>query len=418
MKFKTKVLHTKAAQTASKLIPALMPLFLLSFVWSKSWSLVNGLFYVMMLLSLFTITHFNPRALRTHWPLWLFLGWFSISALWSPSVRMEDLSDVLRYSLCIGFLPLIFSTPARDKLSWSWLPIIAAVPILVAMCIFFSQHPFYERLEHFGCNPIPSGGLYAFFGVLAIKHLKPKDSAPDWKIRTSIVVLITALFLTQSKSPILGFFAGGAVFFGFSWFNSTSRRLEKKYYIRILSVFFLILIAGIGGIARSSDFLPVDKSRLFLSDLTTYRSDIWISTLKQMPNHWIYGHGLFAPYTWLAEDFAVYNLPRPMEHLHSLIFWALFHGGIIGLGITLVLAGAAVWRAFRHALTSGNTLPLALISFGLFCCIFGGNKYLYRPRGEWIIFWIPICYALTCRRTGQEARVGGQRTEDGELRAE
>jgi hypothetical protein len=389
----------KFSAICQKLLPGILTLFLLSFIWTKSWSLICGLFYGAMGVCLFTLDRAFFRSMQRQWPCWLFLGWFTLSSLWSPSVIADDLTDTLRYSLCIGFLLMIFSTSARDRISWRWLAVAATIPTIYSIFLFYHSHPIHTRLEHLGTKyPVSSAGLYAFYGVVALwMTLSTKSRLMRIANGTALLILGTALLLTQSRGPALGFLMGCAAITCVFFF----RRLRPQLHQGAIVLILFILSAPQPQLMAETVPPPApanmtQATQSFMTRGTTYRTNIWKSTLDQMPGHWLIGHGLNAPYNWLQTDYARYGIPYSIPHLHSLLFSALFHGGLIGLGLLLLLAGTATWRALRHAIKTGNALPLALLAFGLFCSIFGGSHPICRPRGEWIIFWIPICYALTC----------------------
>jgi len=413
----------KFSAICQTLLPVLMTCFLASFVWTKSWSLITGLFYASMVAVIPLINRELLQRLRKQWPAFLFIGWFSLSSLWSPTLSGEtkNIGDTLRYALCLTALFAIFCTSVRDKISWRWLAVAAAIPTIYSIFLFYHSHPIHTRLEHLGTKyPVSSAGLYAFYGVVALwMTLSTKSRLMRIANGIALLVLGTALLLTQSRGPALGFLMGCAAITGVFFL----RRLRPQLHQGAIVLILFILSAPQPQLMAETVPPPApanmtQATQSFMTRGTTYRTNIWKSTLDQMPGHWLVGHGLNAPYNWLQTDYARYGIPYSIPHLHSLLFSALFHGGLIGLGLLLLLAGTATWRALRHAIKTGNALPLALLAFGLFCSIFGGSHPICRPRGEWIIFWIPICYALTCRRTDQEAGVGGQRTEDGELRAE
>ena len=188
-------------------MPVLLALFLLSFITIRSWSLTSGLFYILIPLSILSTNKSDLRPLLRQWsPALAFIFWFFLSTLWSPDLRMENITDGLRYSICIGTLFLVFSTPARSTLLKTWIPAVAATAALISIILFFQHNPISSRLQHFGKNPIKGAGLYAFFALLAANNLKNRKSPKASAI--SACVLISALFLTQSRGPILGFIIG------------------------------------------------------------------------------------------------------------------------------------------------------------------------------------------------------------------
>lgn len=379
-----------------KLLPVLLSIFLLSFIWTLSWSLIAGIFYVIMVTGFFALDRTALQSFKWQWPAFLFIGWFTLSSLWSPTVTAGGVSDSLRYALCMLALLAVFSTPARDKILWQWIPAVAALPALAGAVAFYLKNPLHVRLEHFGKYPVSSAGLYAFFAVIALWNLRPSGKKKNIGLNAvALLIFVPALLLTQSRGPLTGLLMSYAVMAGVTLLRRFRPRPQQA------ALLLLILLSTVPQLFAEVSPPPApttvaEATQSFFTRGTTYRIEIWKSTLDQMPGYWLTGHGLNAPYTWLETDYARYDLPFPIAHLHSLIFWALYHGGIIGLGLTLLLCGQTVYLAFRFVRKTGNWLPLVLLAFGLSDCLFGGNRYLYRPRGEWIIFWIPICYALTC----------------------
>lgn len=349
-----------------------------------------------MIIGLFAPDQATFKSLKRQWFAFLFIGWFAISTLWSPSVTVGNVTDVLRYALCILGLLFIFSTPARDKILWQWIPTVAFLPALVGVVIFYLKNPLYIRLEHFGKYPVSSASLYAFFAIISLWNLRPSDEKKKfWLNAVPLIIFVPALLLTQSRGPVFGFVTGCAAFVGVLLFR---RFRPSPHQIALLLTILLMAVPQLFAEVKPppAPTTVTEATQSFLTRGTTYRTAIWKSALDQMPNHWLAGFGLYAPYTWLQTRYAEYGIPYPVPHLHSILFWALFHGGIIGLGLTLLLITQSTCKALRYAYMTGNWLPLALLASGIFCCMFGGNKYLHGPRGEWITFWIPICYALTC----------------------
>lgn len=379
-----------------KILPILLSLFLLSFIWTRSWSLISGIFYTTMIAGLFVLNRTALKSIKRQWFAFLFIGWFSISTLWSPAATVGNVTDILRYAFCILMLLAILSTPAREKIRWQWIPAAAFIPALAGMVAFYIKNPLHIRLEHFGKYPVSSAGLYAFFAIIALWNLRPSGEKKIWINTLPLITFMLALLLTQSRGPVLGFITACATIAGVTILR---RFRPQPHQIAVLLAALLITAPQVFAEIQPppAPTTVTEATQSFLTRGTTYRTAIWKSTIDQMPNHWLTGYGLYAPYTWLETRYAEYGIPYSVPHLHSLFFWALYHGGLIGLGLTLLLITQAAQKALRSAVVTGNWLPLALLAAGLFCCVFGGNKYIYRPRGEWIIFWIPICYALTCQ---------------------
>ena len=379
-----------------KLLPALVMLFLLSFTWSKNWRLVSYSYYSLLFAAVFAWRTDCRPPLKRLWPLAALLGWLFLATLWSPELHSADLIRSAKHAICILALPLIFCIPGSTGILWQWLPPLASLPIALSTVLFYQRNPLCARLEQFGEHFNSSGWTFAFFIVMALSNLQlfRKKSALTANL-AALTVLIPALLLTQSRGAILGLTGGGAILLGI-W-------LLRRLRVRPHQIVLLILICAITAPrlpAAGENCTPpeniTEAATEFFSRGTTYRVNIWTSVLDQMPNHWLIGHGLNADYLWLETNFSDYGIPYPIYHLHSLLFWTLFHSGLIGLGLTLILIGQALRLAARHGQRTGEWLPLALLTCGLLCTCVDGANYFYRPRPEWIIFWVPVSLALTC----------------------
>ena len=113
------------------------------------------------------------------------------------------------------------------------------------------------------------------------------------------------------------------------------------------------------------------------------------------PGRWIFGYGLKKHYPWLQTDYLDYALPSPLANLHSIVFWALYHGGVVGLLLLCSLLISAFFAALRAAACSASPFALCWLIYGSSCAVFTGSSFIYRPAPEWLIFWGPVCYVIT-----------------------
>jgi len=382
----------KLSATCQKTLPFLLTAFLLSYAWAKHRSWPATAFYAALATGCFTLDKRALRPLLTFWPALLFTGWFTLSTLWSPSVTAEGVGESLQYSLSMLALLLLFTRPARNQIFWKWLPVAATPAVLFVALTFYSAHPLHIRLTHFGTHPNRSGWLYAFFALTAIINLVSPSAKQRWGAILnggSLLIFLFALALTQSRGAALGFGIGCAAL--------AMEYAGARWLPRVLCVTGLLacLMAAPPVLAKTAPASLGEAAEHFVSRGSTYRTEIYQSALAQMPGHWWIGHGLKAPYPWLKTQYLDYGIPFPVDHLHSLPVWALFHGGIIGLACLILLLAHTGWRAIRSFLQTQDVRALPLLAFGISCALVDGRLFICGPRIEWIVFWIPVCYALT-----------------------
>jgi len=128
------------------------------------------------------------------------------------------------------------------------------------------------------------------------------------------------------------------------------------------------------------------------------RLHIWRDHFSRMdtPKKWLIGHGLgmnaFAKHPhakatrWYRWTPLGYQL-----HPHSGYVWALYHGGVIGLGLLLLLLATATWRALRAG--AAGAVPLALIAFSSITMLINGQRLLVGNGTTYLAFWIPLALA-------------------------
>ncbi len=127
----------------------------------------------------------------------------------------------------------------------------------------------------------------------------------------------------------------------------------------------------------------------------TARLHIWRDHFSRMDTtkKWLIGHGLgmnaFVKnpqttatrwYRWMPHGYQL--------HAHSGYVWALYHGGVIGLGLLLLLLATAAWTALRAG--TAGAVPLALMAFSSITMLINGQRLLVGGGALYLAFWIPI----------------------------
>lgn len=376
------------------LVPALITMFLLGFVWGKQRGVLLTLFYTAMMSCIIL----NPSAffplIRKQRLLLLFIFWYTLSLLWSPNISIGLILDNFRYALCLIILPVLFSRLQPYGLLLRTLGLFSTPIIIYNAISFYRVNPIYERLVHLGRHPVSSSWYYMFFSLIAYSNIIRFSLRKTLFFKLNVLafgILSSALILTQSRGAIIGFILGLSV-----------PLLKLPSLRRFSSVVLLFIIIAMLVAPRTSNAVELPMPRKvteaaehFITRGATFRTEIWRSALYRMSGHWMSGHGLTACTSWLQSQHRDYGIPYPVAHLHSLFVWALYHGGIIGLSLTLLLLGNGFINAVTLHIHKDESLPLILLAAGATCCVVDGTQFISGPRPEWLIFWIPLAIGLS-----------------------
>jgi O-antigen ligase len=146
---------------------------------------------------------------------------------------------------------------------------------------------------------------------------------------------------------------------------------------------------------RQGGVLTTDKRGLVSAHA---RLDIWKDHLSRIntPKDWLIGKGLGMNAFVMEPQPAATHWYQWTEHgwqlnVHSGYVWALYHGGLIGLGLLLVLLAAAFAAAVRAG--SAGLVPAALIIFCGVCLLFNSQRLLVDRGPDYLMFWVPLALA-------------------------
>ena len=115
---------------------------------------------------------------------------------------------------------------------------------------------------------------------------------------------------------------------------------------------------------------------------------IWQDMLVDIRQAPIIGQGLITPMNYIVEG----------EHFgigHNAYLDTLWHGGIIGMGLLLVLTGSALWYAYRLGRETGNYTIFSILVFCVLVMQTGVNGLITRPRDQWMVFWFPLALLIS-----------------------
>lgn len=220
----------------------------------------------------------------------------------------------------------------------------------------------------------------------------------DWRLPIACGVLFTGIFITVTRSLLFPVFASAVAtslcyFIGVRWGLYQFRELARRL-MPVAAAGGMVLLAIGGAVMLEPALVERWQERLFhhasdrnvVSDIsyTTRRAeaDGIMEILNKDPIHFIHGKGIGATYYWHPSYMPEIHLVFPPEMEvgyevwfagHSLWTYALFSGGIIGIGVYLLLLGGTVAASFRaakaNAVLPGPDQWLASLPFVAVCCL-------------------------------------------------
>jgi O-antigen ligase len=211
------------------------------------------------------------------------------------------------------------------------------------------------------------------------------------------LVFILCLFLQGGiKSHYLkaGLICAGVIFMALLLAAQT-----RMAWITIIVVYgsAAIFIFGRKGLLLTTIALLISTLALFYFELDTivlkrglsYRPTIWLSTLRQMTDHWINGHGMGSPLEIITPKYHWYDA-------HNIYLAVLFHSGILGLLLLFIALYKTVVDARKKL-----KLPAWFVLYFIYVLLSGmadGGGLLSRPNAHWFNLVIPLMFLLTYSR--------------------
>ncbi len=234
-------------------------------------------------------------------------------------------------------------------------------------------------------------GLICILRVLEVRRSGGGRAVP-WM--AAGLVLVGALVLTSGRSAMGAFVVAAAL----ALFMTRDRRVAAVSALALMVVILGYLI--VGGAWGPSLIQRGEAGRIF----------IYQNLIDRMDGRLVTGVGL------AASDDVVFpkgndDFPRgfTMPHSHSALVATFYHGGIVGLGLLLVVVGAAGRRAWRIARERGDPTGSVLLLFGVVCLVADGHRLVSNPHlSSWLIFWLPVAWIISAGRWGVSKSVNAE----------
>jgi O-antigen ligase/Flp pilus assembly protein TadD len=340
-----------------------------------------------------------------------FIGPDLMQGMWSTQGRALGLVALYHFFL---FFVMLSSVPRFDLRRW----FMASTGVAVVASLFAFYQPYHPEffLENvlqggrpgsFLGNPSFLAGyllfhiFFAFWFAVEAGECRLRGRLAGWL--GASVLMITALFLAQTRGALIGFAAGLLaipVYFAFARSRERTLGLDPRT-LRKASAGFLLAAVLFGGLFFATRQAPLwshvpGLNRL--SSLTLASTDIqprltalriaWES-FKERP--WLgWGpEGFKVPFDrrydpqLLRSGFGETYFDKP----HNIVLEYLVSGGILGLLGYLALFGAALWTIFRKAPREGRPFFLAMLA-----AYFVQNLFLFDTFGTYLIFFALLAY--------------------------
>ncbi len=383
------------------------PGILLTLVNPSCWKRA-GLIYILLF-----VVFYEGQELRgiSHWTL--------------SNVRMIGMQ-----ALMILFPAIIISHSTSNRRLYSVaiciILFIAVISSICSMVTYYSEAPFPEARFEFTVrrsgNPIPDSWRSAFAAVLAgafFIQTGPQLKRLDWFPLVCFPILLLTAFYSHSRSTALALMAALAVSI-----LGVKKQIKKTLLLFAVTSAALLIYAGSlyfaprqPGIVESASapsltladsqeptIFPTRSGGFLVAGeggriAAAGRLAIWRDHFSRMTSAkvWLVGHGLGKNCFVANMDSdakSCYNVKDNVYqlHAHSGYIWALYHGGLIGLGLLLVLICTAGWNALRGGYA--GYVSGALVVFSGTILLVETQRLLVGVGSlEYLIFWIPLALA-------------------------
>lgn len=341
----------------------------------------------------------QPAGLRIIGIYWLFVGYASLSGIWSPSeeyylLKLAYLGTVTAFSL--GGAAFITATSRRRLRRFGAVLMVVCFAIAVETIYqFIFVGPWWE-LTIFGTNYLITGRVVGIGIVLGFYYLLIER--PGWMKSSAAglitIVMIGAIGFSGARGPLVTAFGtvGFLVLSGLvTGTLPRSRRAISAYVVGTLGSF--------GGLVALSNILQVRGIERIVAladgpgESLGTRFVYWSSTIGMFDEStiiWGYGLGSWPLYMGYSDE---------QIYPHNIILELLFELGLIGSALFVCLVGYAIYSTVQGWRQYEQTEYLALAALFVYMFVnalisgdFNENRYLFTILGLMV-------YSPTMRRT-------------------
>ena len=312
-----------------------------------------------------------------------YLLYLVTSGLWSEPLDWYRIGQKLTISLyLLSFLAITFYLVNWNTVLFERMlrlsVVVAALAALLSLLLFYQQNAFPEaRLEGLGSltNINEFSNLCGVFALLALGFTLRTGNRPlKALLLSAIAVFICTAWFGQSRTAFVSMIVALSVL--------TSLMLTEKR-----AVHFALVIALVGLLI----VVFPDIVELAWMRGKGLRPQIWFEIWEQIRSAPVFGHGL-------AAGFSIEAGGTTFATAHNAYLQVLWHGGIVGLCIFLLLLVTAFRQAWLWGRQSGDYTLFSLLVFAACTMMTGVDTLIDRPRDQWMLFWLPLALLLAYPR--------------------
>jgi len=370
--------------------PTLFGIFLAGFLFAPSAAPHNTFFYLFLLLPMLgLIAKETYQLIRTNWLArlsFLFVLYMCVTSMWNPAFTSADIIRSFKHGFfTIAFISLSTWLQKNHQTALThWLslsPIIITFGAALSTIVWYQDHPFPDS-RLFGWGRIdypPDLSAIAAFGIIsAFSCFSTVKFAPKMVYIVCIVALGLFILLTQST---LG---AWAVCIAASAFLVVPR--PRLIVFLGAGVCTLMLI----NLLHPSLMQPITENAG-----GSVRLDIWRHIIGLLQESWLIGHGLKADFNYLYLDIT-HNVTVTFNRTHNVYLASLYHGGVIGFALNVMVSFFALLVLFAKTLQDKKAGSLALMLLG--AALIGGDwsHIIDHPDLPYMIYWLPLSIAIVC----------------------
>ena len=155
--------------------------------------------------------------------------------------------------------------------------------------------------------------------------------------------------------------------------------------------------AGLGVLVCLALGVALLYPNLFLQRGLSYRTDIWMNVLSQIFERPWFGFGLGTPLVVQLPD-----IPYPFSDPHNMTLSVLYHGGITGCVLWLVMYAVGFWATWRQRNSDESIVFMLALIYGVMATMTEGGSFISRPKEHWLLIWVPMAllFASQLRSSG------------------
>lgn len=365
--------------------------------WLASGSARNAQIYIWLLLPtllylVLGLTNVKKILTDKYYLVWFFyLAWVAISASWATGADASFFSLAKR-GLFVGLYLIAIHTLLNEnevifRRSLQTALVVIAIGALISLVY---QYVVLEkavafrayRIDRMGFGdfanyrfPVAAGIFNGALAVWALGFALQKRS--NWKLlllwMMVFLVFSVYLFMTGTRGAMFALFGGC----GLAVLLNGSRVGGR--------VLILLAMAALVGSYFIWDKIILEVEFKQFSG----RGAIWAYHFKVMSGHWLAGHGLGTPFSYLWPNGRALS-----PHAHSLYLQQVYDSGLISL---FLLIGGLAGLFFKVITCRDNPwvrLAAPALVFSLIAMLTDVERIFTRPGDYWTVFWLPVSILL------------------------